>query len=294
MKKISTSKLAETLNVDVKDLFKLLQSNWLIESINNKWTLTSKWKEYWWVIIQNFKYGDYIAWDENFNPYTLFKIEKINYITSTELAPIFSTTSRKFNLIISELGYIEKTIKWWGLTKVWAMLWWKEIEHSSGKVFVKWPESFKENTLLLKEFHLDKWSSFSEQVSKQTSEIIDNFRDKFPANYRTKDGHNVRSRWEVIIDNMLYEYWLVHAYERKLPVEEDVYSDFYIPARLGSSAVYIEYWGKEDSEYIQRRKIKQEIYKKYNLNLIELENNHIDNLDDYLPKMLLNFWIKVD
>jgi hypothetical protein len=33
---------------------------------------------------------------------------------------------------------------------------------------------------------------------------------------------------------------------------------------------------------------------KNHLNLIELENKHIDNLDDYLPRMLLDFWIKVD
>jgi hypothetical protein len=41
----------------------------------------------------------------------------------------------------------------------------------------------------------------------------------------------VRSRGELVIDNSLYEYGLAHAYERKLPVEEDVYSDFYIPAK---------------------------------------------------------------
>jgi hypothetical protein len=46
----------------------------------------------------------------------------------------------------------------------------------------------------------------------------------------------------------------------------------------------------EDQEkYQDRKKIKQDIYKKYHLNLIELENKHIDNLDDYLPRMLLEF-----
>ncbi len=39
---------------------------------------------------------------------------------------------------------------------------------------------------------------------------------------------------------------------------------------------------------------KKEIYKKYNLNLIELENHHIDNLNGYLPKLLLDFGIRVD
>jgi hypothetical protein len=68
-----------------------------------------------------------------------------------------------------------------------------------------------------------------------------------------------------------------------------------LPSQRWWQAVYIEYWWYEDKEqYIKRKKIKQDLYKKYNLNLIEIENKHIDNLDDYLPRMLLEFWINVD
>jgi len=35
----------------------------------------------------------------------------------------------------------------------------------------------------------------------------------------------------MIIDNWLYMAEIVHAYERKLPIEEDVYSDFLHPHR---------------------------------------------------------------
>jgi len=118
--------------------------------------------------------------------------------------------------------------------------------------------------------------------------MTDDFRTKFPANYRTKDGYQVRSRAEAIIDNALYDYGLAHAYERKLPIEEDVYSDFYIPSKHGGRAVYIEFWGLEnDAKYAARKKAKKEIYLKYDLNLIELSDKHIENLDDYLPKFLL-------
>jgi hypothetical protein len=68
-----------------------------------------------------------------------------------------------------------------------------------------------------------------------------------------------------------------------------------LPSQRWWQAVYIEYWWYEDKEeYIKRKNIKQDLYKKYNLNLIEIENKHIDNLDDYLPRMLLEFWINVD
>ena len=42
------------------------------------------------------------------------------------------------------------------------------------------------------------------------------------------------------------------------------------------------------------KKVKQEIYKKNNLNLIELDDKHLDNLDSHLRKMLLKFDINVE
>lgn len=82
---------------------------------------------------------------------------------------------------------------------------------------------------------------------------------------------------------------IVHAYERKLPIEEDVYSDFYIP----TGKVYIEYWGYEnEAKYLARKKVKQELYKKYDFNLIELEDKEVQNLDDILPKMLLKHGVQ--
>lgn len=100
----------------------------------------------------------------------------------------------------------------------------------------------------------------------------------------------VRSRAEVIIDNALYDYKLAHAYERKVPIEEDLYSDFFIP----TENVYIEFWGLEnDPKYSERKKVKISIYKKYDFKLIELTDDDISNLDDHLPKKLLKFNIKI-
>ncbi|WP_226814421.1 hypothetical protein [Aliarcobacter butzleri] len=128
-------------------------------------------------------------------------------------------------------------------------------------------------------------SNFEEKIYNEKL----NFREKFEAKYRATDGHYTRSKAEMLIDNWLYMFEIVHAYERKLPVEEDVYCDFYIP----TGKVYIEYWGYEnDEKYLNRKKKKKEIYEKYNLNLIELEDKDVQNLDDVLPKYLLTFGIQ--
>lgn len=76
---------------------------------------------------------------------------------------------------------------------------------------------------------------------------------------------------------------------RKLPIEEDVYSDFYIP----TGKVYIEYWGYEnDQKYLARKQKKIELYKKYCFNLIELQDKEVQNLDDVLPRLLLKYGVQ--
>jgi very-short-patch-repair endonuclease len=93
----------------------------------------------------------------------------------------------------------------------------------------------------------------------------------------------------MLIDNWLYMAEIVHAYERKLPIEDDVYCDFYIP----SGKVYIEYWGYEnDAKYLERKARKQAIYAKYGFKLIELVDKDVENLDDVLPRMLLKFGVE--
>ena len=115
------------------------------------------------------------------------------------------------------------------------------------------------------------------------------FRTKYPATLRTIDGHLVRSRAELLIDNWLYTSSIVHAYEKQVPVKEDLFCDFYLP----KGDVYIEYWGLDNEKYQKRKRIKKQIYSKYNLNLIELTDNHIKYLDDCLSKFLLKYDISV-
>ncbi|WP_210409531.1 hypothetical protein [Leptospira levettii] len=125
--------------------------------------------------------------------------------------------------------------------------------------FIAWPDNIIKNKNLIASLS-ETYTATTESVSKSETSIksnnSDSFREKFPATFRTKDGHFFRSRAAVIIDNALYDYNLAHAYERKLPIEEDIYADFFIP----SEGVYIEFWGLEDDpKYNERKKIKQEI-----------------------------------
>ena len=93
----------------------------------------------------------------------------------------------------------------------------------------------------------------------------------------------VRSRAELVIDNWLYTRDVAHAYERRLPVPEEAYADFYIP--IGDC--YIEYWGLDTFEYTERQKRKKELFRKYGFRVVELVDRDIEELDDRLPGKLL-------
>jgi hypothetical protein len=294
MEYISTSTLANELDIRSGDLFDRLKTLGWINRKNDKWVLTDLGKQKGGQTRNNPKFGEYIVWPENISIGGGQQKNKPKLLNATTIGKHFDISSQRLNLILSELGWIEKDIAGWEVTKLGKSLGGRQFEHeTSGGTYVLWPESILDNRNLTSVFR-DTPTTTEPQKTQGDKEpaktIADNFREKFPATFRTKDGHMVRSRAEVIIDNALYDYKLAHAYERKLPIEEDLYSDFFIP----TENVYIEFWGmEEDPKYAERKKFKIEIYKKYDFKLIELNDSDISNLDDYLPKKLLKFNIKV-
>jgi len=314
--------LATKFDIKSNDLFEKLKTKGLIERKSDKWILTNLGKQSGVQIRNSPKFGEYIVWPENLsinNSEAGFPIlnsignflqesmltmdmvledvglkEKSKLINASAIGKQFNISPQRLNLVFSEIGWIRKDISGWQLTKLGKGLGGRQFEHeTSGGNYVLWPENILLNSNLISAV---KGPSNSNDPQKPATEKVplkttsDNFREKFPATIRTKDGHMVRSRAEVLVDNALYDYKLVHAYERKLPIEEDVYSDFFIPTKN----VYIEFWGMEDdAKYAERKKKKIEIYKKYEFKLIELNDSDILNLDDHLPKKLLKYGIKV-
>jgi len=230
----------------------------------------------------------YIAWpsDLDINLIT----DKESFVTATVVGKSFGLSAQKINFILSEIGWAQKgkSEKGWVATeqglKIGAN---QSKDPKSGVPYIRWPKSLIDNKTL--KMTIEDLKGMA-QLNKPPINIETvEFRDKFPAKYRATDGHFTRSKSEMLIDNWLYTFEVVHVYERKLPIEEEVYSDFYIP--MGK--VYIEYWGYEnDSKYLHRKKEKQAIYKKYNFNLIELEEKDIKNLDDVLPQRLRKYDIQ--
>ncbi len=295
---LSTSALARELDVPSNELFSKLSGMGWIDRKGDKWVLTDLGRSKGGQTRTNPKFGEFIVWPEDVD-LTNGTSAKGKHLNATAIGKHFKISSQRVNLTMAELGWVEKNVAGWMLTRLGKSLGGRQLEHDSGATYVIWPPEILENRRLLDvvapiEVKDDQFTPVP--VLEQTNEQVHlNGRDKYPAKHRATDGHMVRSRAEMLIDNWLYTSGIVHAYGRKLPVAEDLICDFYIPAGQGRPhGVYIEFWGmEEDPKYAERKKKKLEIYRRNEIRLIELNSGDVDNLDDVLPRKLLQFEIKV-
>lgn len=211
---------------------------------------------------------------------------KDKLVSPKEISAKFGLTSKQLNHLLSDMGWIKhnENAKGWRCTETGAMRG-AQNRNYNGNDYVCWPAAILDDVELAS-FTQELKGDAPQAAAKNHDEV--SFRDKFPATHRTQDGHIVRSKAEMLIDNWLYMAGIVHAYERRIPVTEEIYCDFYLP----SGKVYVEFWGLEnDVKYLKRKETKKALYAKYNLRLIELNDKDVQTLDDILPVTLAKFGI---
>jgi len=291
---LSTTSLAKTLGINSKALFHQIAAANLIVNTNDKWELTDLGKANGGQYQKSTKFGQFIVWPKSIIDLLEYRNgdNTHNLITATTIGKRFNIPANRINSILSELGWIRKdAIKGWHITELGKRLGGVQSKYdTTGISFARWPKTLINNTILISTIREASGDTSQEHPSDSVDSEHVEFRDKFKPKFRATDGHFVRSKAEVIVDNWLYVSKIVHAFERKLPIEEELYCDFYIP----TGKVYIEFWGSDDETYLARKKRKLEIYRKYNLNLIELDDKDVSNIDDKLPAKLLEFGIPVE
>ncbi len=293
---VSTTALASKRGIEKKALFSLLEAKGLLSKVDGAWTLTPAGEAQGGGYIDSKDFGRYVGWPEDFDPELPVNLAPEPappsgpLLTATAIGNHFGISANKCNYILSELGWLKKGLRGWLVTDPGLRMGGRQSEdHRSGIPYVRWPDSILISKVLIETIEQVKGTRPEVPSGGEKTASADGFREKFPANHRSADGHMVRSRAEMLIDNWLYMAEIVHAYERKLPIEEDVYCDFYIP----TGKVYIEFWGLENEPKYQARKVeKKAIYERYGFNLIELGDSDVQNLDDILPKHLLKYGVQ--
>ena len=289
MKLISTSALAKERDLDPKELFSQLKEKGWIYKKEDQWHLTKEGRMAGGDMLSNPKFGDYVAWPSNINIDQTVSAK--GTLSATQLGENFKISSQKTNLYLKELGWIEKDKGGWVLTKEGKKNGGHQMEAQNAKPYAIWDETIIRNNFLIRTIAIGEGNYIETKEEIEKEESKDDFRKKYPAEKRTSDGHYVRSRAEQLIDNFLYSHGIVHAYEKKLNIDEEMYCDFYLPEKK----IYIEFWGMEENEkYAARKKTKQELYAKYNFNLIQLNDSDLENLDEAIEAKLRKYGIDIN
>lgn len=283
--KLSTSALAKSRNQEPKALFTQLKRAGYISWHESSWLLTDIGYRFGGDYVDSDKYGRFIVWPSNLViDETLISDATL---TATQLGDHFSLPAKKINLLLSELGWIKRDENQWKATPIGlragARL---RQDKQNNNQFVVWHPSVLRHARL-KQSVIEFQGQDAEAHSTEKS--FSSFRQKFAAKHRTLDGHYVQSKGELIIDNWLYMAGVVHAYQRQLPIEKDVVSDFYLP----QGKVYLQYWGSDNGAAdVKTIEHTRALYQEHDLSLIEVFPDDITQLDEVLPNKLKAFGIK--
>lgn len=283
--KISTSQLAKLKGLEVKQLFNDLKTVGYINRSEEHWLLTELGQQFGGEYREHAKFGRYIVWPKNL----LIDLSSTSkkYLSATQIGDRFTLNAKKVNQLFNELGWIVRTENGWQVTHSGLAIGAQQREDLESKtLYVVWHDSIIKNL----RFKQTIWEFMGRDAEvHSTDRSISSFRQKFEAKHRTLDGHYVRSKGELIIDNWLYMNGIVHAYDRQLPIKTDMLSDFYLP----QGKVYLQYWGDDKGETDQnlRNEIRA-VYQAHEFELIEVYLSDIEKLDDVLPIKLRQFGIK--
>jgi len=127
-------------------------------------------------------------------------------------------------------------------------------------------------------------------IQKILKSLKKKYQPKKATSFKCLDGHVVRSKGELIIDNHLHRLGIDHEYENTIRLRgKPIKYDWYLP----NFKIYIEYWGYYGKNYMKRKEEKLSLYRKGKLALISIEDIMLKDIYSNLEKEL-NRYIKKD
>lgn len=264
--KLSTSRLAELLKMEGKQLFKLLHEKGWIAREQDHWRLTAHGEFEGGTYQHSEKYGEYIVWPANIVEHPLFAGAEEDWLSATRLGEVYGVAGHIINSLLSELGWIDKDQRGWMISERGKKLGGEQRNGDKG-FYVLWPKAIKHQEEFM--------ASINNVLGKGQGMSL--------------DGHAVLNAGERQIDNWLYLHNIVHAYKRALP-GSDLCCTFFLPQRK----VYIDFWGFDlSSGPLSEKLAKEAFYQAHGYKVITLHDEDLARLDVVLPQKLLQFGMQV-
>lgn len=282
---LSTSALAKALAMSSQQLFSSLSDYGWIKRVGDSWELTPKGEFEGGEYVHSKKYGRYIVWPNKIAEHPLLQaMEDNRTISAKALGERYQLTAREVNRAFAELAWVKHSSQGWELTRLGEQRGGVQFENEqSGTFYVLWPESIQGDEQLSRQL------TYCGQVNAPEQGEGDDLFTK-DAVYSSLDAHQHGSKAQLQICHWLYMAGFAHACQRRLPGDEELYADFYLPVQQ----LYIEYWGGATSGHAialqMQRKAK---YDEYGLTLIEVEADDLSDLDAVLTKTLRKQGIRV-
>lgn len=225
----------------------------------------------------------------------MLKEGKAELLTASKIGKEIGLESRDVNSILVDINYIDRLGHGYRVVNKKHGVQ-KKVKDTP---YVAWKHSLLKDEVFLREVSLKKDFHEDEQKELKVDNTDENQAPKEPKKfdrmaygipqYRASNGMYLRSKSETILCNWCYDNYISISYEKRLPIKEEVYTDFY----LNQYKIYIEVWGLNDENYLRRKAQKIKLYEENGFNLISLTEDDIKNIDDVMPLKLLEFGFKL-
>lgn len=291
--RLSTTALAKKLDIPTQQLFATLKDYDWIRRVGDSWTLTHKGEFEGGTYQNSRKYGKYIVWPEHLERHPLLvAIESNQRITAASLCRYYPHTDpRHINRALAEMGLQEHSVLGWELTPRGRALGGQQEESkNSGAFYVTWPHEIVDDPVVHRE--LSRFSAQHVAPAEDEGSEPDLFAQSAGSAQAGQglDGHVLSSPLQTLVCNWLYLAQLAHAHRRALPVEEELFADFYLPA----GNVYIDCWEADvPAGELSARLAKRDVYREMDLRHLEVNAGDETRLDAVLGRGLLAFGIRV-
>jgi len=275
-----------------------------IERRNDAWVLTAKGELHGGRYQDSPRYGRYIVWPEALIEHPLIvAIESNQRISPGGMRRYYPHLSAaQISATLRELGLQRSTPAGTQLTPLGERFGGRQEHHEEHALcVVSWPHEIVDDPVIHRELNRVAGAGLRYPVGEEASgaaagesagapmpppPVDDLFAGlpeaspQAPAQPREQrralDGHLVDSLLQLRVCDWLYEAQLAHAHHRRLPVEEDLSVDFYVPG-LG---LYIECWEHEVATGDLRRRLRtRELCRELGLGYLEVAAADIDRVE---------------
>lgn len=312
--RLSTSALAKRLKLPIQQVFVTLRDYGWIDRRGKTWALTGKGELQGGAYQESSRFGRYIVWPESLIEHPLLTaIETNQRITPGGMKRYYPHLGvRQINRNLAEIGLLKLSVRGLELTPLGERFGGRqERDEDNGLLLVTWPHEIVDDPVIHRELTrlaTDAQSKEAGQESRGDQESAasvlvepgaldavapDLFSDapssaaklavSEPQLRRGLDGHHVESLLQQRVCDWLYEAQLAHARDRRLPVEEPLTADFYVPAY----GLYIECWERDvPTSALTRRLRTREVCRELDLAYQEIAAADVSRVDDVLTKCI--------